>query len=194
VLHHAFADVVFLDLAEAQANELVPLVARERVERLIGGRQMRRQRDAEAGQQLRAINARREHMLLDLGLHRLAVDGGGEGQEVHRILGRQRDVLVLLLDPHLRHRKRDQDGDVARGLVEKAVADIDLLDRDREVLGAHLHIVVLDEEKPAGGELGAGVVGQSGRGDCRCQQCGRGSQHTEILSVAGQAPGHWLSR
>ena len=59
-------------------------------------------------EQLGAIDAGGEHMLLDLGLHRLAVDGGGEGQEVDRILGRHRDVLVLLLDPHLRHRERHQ--------------------------------------------------------------------------------------
>jgi hypothetical protein len=185
VLLHALADVVFLDLGEAEPDELVPSLARQPVERRVGGLQMGRERDTEASQQLRAVDAGRKDMLLDLGLHRLAVDGGGEGQQVDRILGRQRDVLVLLLDPHLRHRKRDQDRDVARRLVEEAVADIDLLGRDRQILGAHLHIVVLHENEPAGGELGRGIVGRRGRGHAgRRQQGGCGFQHAKNLPVA----------
>ena len=93
-------------------------------------------------QQLRAVDADREHALLDLGLHRLAVHRGGEAQEVDRIFGRHRDVLVRVVDPDFRHRKGDQHGHVLVGLVEEAIADLDLLGRDRKVLRPHLDIVV----------------------------------------------------
>ena len=154
---------------------------------------MRRQRNAEAQEQLGAIDAGGEHMLLDLRPHRLAVDGGGEAQDVDRILGRQRDVLVLLLDPHLRHRERHQHGDVARRLVEEAVAHVDLLHRDRQILRAHLDIVVLHEQEAAGGELGAGVVGERRHGGAsRQHQQGCGGSHGIEPSDRGGV--HWLSR
>jgi hypothetical protein len=112
---------------------------------------MRRERDAQRAQQLRAVDAERGDALLHLGLHWLPVHRGGEGEEVHRVLGRHRDVLVGLVDPDLRHREGDQHGHRLVGGVEEAIADAHLLGRDGEVLGAHLDIVVAHEDEPAGG-------------------------------------------
>ena len=155
--------MLYLDLAETEANELVPLVAREPVERLIGGGQMQGERDAEAHQELRAIDAGGEHVLLDLRLHLLAVDGGRRGQEVHRILGRQRDVLVLLLDPHVRHRNATRTVTSLAALLAEAIADVDLLGRDREVLGRIATLSFCTNRRPPVARLGAGVVGQRRR-------------------------------
>jgi hypothetical protein len=82
MLGRALANVVFLDLGEAEADQLVPFVTRQPVERRIGGLQMRGERDAEARQQRGAVDAGGKHMLLDLGLHRLAVHTGGEGKQL----------------------------------------------------------------------------------------------------------------
>src|SRR5437870_10303208 len=46
--------------------------------------QMRRQRDAQRAQQLRAVDAGGSDTLLDLGLHGLTINRSGERQEVHR--------------------------------------------------------------------------------------------------------------
>ena len=101
--------------------------------------------------------------LLDLRVDRLAVHDGGEGEEVDRVVGRHRDELVRAFDVDVGHRKRHQHGDVLVRLVEEAVADADLLGGDREILGHHLDGVVADEDQPAGGELGGGIVGEGGR-------------------------------
>jgi hypothetical protein len=164
MLLHALAGVIFLDLGDPQPQQLVPLVRRQPVERLVGAGQVRRQRKAERAQQLGAVEAGGEHALLDLGGDRLAVDGGGEGEEVDRVLGRHRDDLVLLVDLDLGHQERDQHGDRLVRFVEEAVADVDLLRRDAQVLG--LHLDVAHEDEPAGGELGRRVVGQR-RHRCR---------------------------
>jgi len=83
----ALAGVVFLDLGDPQPQQFVPLVRRQPVERLVGAGQVRRQRKAERAQQLGAVEAGGQHALLNLGDDRLAVDGGGEGEEVDRVLG-----------------------------------------------------------------------------------------------------------
>src|SRR6266851_467657 len=57
VLLHAAAGVIVLDLRDADANELLRLLRRQPIERLAGGGEMRRQRDAERAQQLGAVEA-----------------------------------------------------------------------------------------------------------------------------------------
>ena len=121
---------------------------------------MRCQRNTERAQQLGAVDAGGSDALLDLHLHRRPIHRGGEGEEVHRVLGRQRNVLVGLVDPDLRHRKGDQHGDRLVGGVEEAIADAHLLGRDRQVLGAHFDVLVAHEDEPAGREFGRGVIGE----------------------------------
>ena len=144
---------------------LVPLLRRQLVERFAGRAHMRRQRNAEVAQILRALDADREHALFNLGGDRLAVRAGLEGEDVDGVFGRQRNVLVLLGDAHFRHREGDQNCDVLGGLVEETIFDTHLLRGDEQILRTHLNIVVLHEDKAAGRELGGRIIGARGR--CR---------------------------
>ena len=157
------ADIVFVDVGDADADQLVPFVFRQAVERIAGGLQMRRQRDAQRAQQLRAVDAGGSDTLLDLSLHRLTINRSGERQEVHRVLGRHRNILVGLVDADLGQRKCDQHGHVLVGGVEEAIADADLLRGNQQVLRAHLDAVVAHEDEATGGKLGGGVIGERRR-------------------------------
>ena len=158
------AGVVLLDLGQTDAQELVPFVRRQAVECLIRAGEMWCQGNAERTQQLRAVEAGGDDALLDLRRDRLAVHDSGEGEEVEGVVGRHRDGLVRAFDMDVGHGKRHQHGDVLVRLVEEAVADADLLGGDRKVFGNHLDGVVADEDEPAGGELGGGIVGEGGNG------------------------------
>ena len=127
MLLHAAAGVVLIDLGEAEAQELLPLVRRQAVEGFVGARQMRRQRDAEAAQQLRAVDAGSDGALLELGRDRRPVHGGGKAEKVDGIVGRHRDDVVRAFDLDVRHRKGDEHGHVLVRPVEEAVMNPDLL-------------------------------------------------------------------
>jgi hypothetical protein len=89
----------------------------------------------------------------------LSVGLGREGEEVNRLLGRHRDVGVLVGDRDIRHRERDQIGDRLIAFVEEVVGNPDLIGRDKEVLRPHLDIVVQHKVEPPGAEFGGGVIG-----------------------------------
>jgi hypothetical protein len=92
----------------------------------------------------------------------LSVGLGREGEEVNRLLGRHRDVGVLVGDRDVRQREGNEIGYRLIAPVEEMIGDPNLLSRDKQLLRAHLDIFVLHEVEPAGAQLRGRVVSDGG--------------------------------
>ena len=103
-----FAAVIgILGFGEPETLQIVKLIGRQTVERILRAVKMRRERNAEAAQQLRAIDAGGNHALLDRGRNRLSIHVHGKTEQIHGIIGRDGKGIVRSLDMDVGHRKND---------------------------------------------------------------------------------------
>ena len=100
---------------------------------------------------------------------RPAVDERVEIEEIRQIGRRNGDVGVRPFPGDVGHRKRDRHRHVLRGVIEEAIADVDLLCGDGEILRPHLDIGAFGQDEAAGRQLSGQVVGRGGAGGSRAR-------------------------
>ena len=124
-LYVALAVVDLVGRGEAVLDQLVLGRARQPADRIGRALQLGRERHVELPELRGVVDPVDQRPLLDLHLHRFAVDQGGKAKEVGGVLYGDVDVVVVSVDVDVRQREGDGDGDVLWRAVDEAVADPD---------------------------------------------------------------------
>ena len=173
---HAFAHVIFVDAHDLFRLELLLNVFRQRIEGRMRLFRTRHKWDVERLQTRCDVPAGDQRLLLDIRLHRHAVDTRAEVQEIVGLVVGHGDIVgVIPVDAG--HGKGDEDSLVHARAIEEPIAHDDLLLGNRQILGAHLDVVRLAEHQPTGGQRRHRIVGARRR--AREEKADAGERNSE---------------